>query len=176
MTPERPPTQPVSELDDQQILDLLQELRSMTPAGRQEDDVIIANIAGLELEVVRRNLDAPCVHERIPPAVALSRFKAAGARGDLEAAGNVIAYLDGAGLWYAYQRAKEQEHVAVRLHLLERLRFRVEVGVLGIERARLRTARLHEATHLSDEDYAAYLVQCIDALLTFSILDHNLPY
>jgi hypothetical protein len=176
MTPERPPTQPVSELDDQQILDLLQELRSMTPAGRQEDDAVIASIAELELEVVRRNLDAPSVAEPIIPAVALMLFEAACIRRDIVAAGDAIHHMDAAGLWFAYQRTKEQQHVGARMYLLERIRYCVELSVFGEERARLRAGRLAQATFLSAEDYNAYLVQCIDALLTFSILDHNLPY
>lgn len=176
MTPERPPTKSPAELDDRQVLDLLDDLRERAATTSRDDEAFIPAIVELELEAARRNLAVQGPHERIPARVALERFRTACERRDFEAAGKAIFYMDAAGLWYAYRRAKEQGHIAVRLHLLDRVQFCIESGVLGEERARERRARLSRATHLSDEDYEAYLVQCIDALLTVSIVNIDLPY
>jgi hypothetical protein len=175
MTPEYPPTHPVSELEDGQILERLADLRTTAAATDGADDATIEAIAELELEVARRGLDAPAVRERVPPAFALERFKAAYERSDLEAAGRAIFEMDAPGVWYAYRRAKEVPDVVVRLYLLDRIHFCIEAGVHGAERAQARRNRLVHSP-LDGEDLAAYLVQLIDALLTVSIINLDLPY
>jgi hypothetical protein len=176
MTPEFPSTStPASKLADQQILDLLEELGSRPATTHEDDEALISAIADLELEAAKRAIEVPGPHERIPPAVALDRFKVACTQGDFEAAGKAVYYLDPQGLWYAYRRAREQGHIAVQLHLLVRVRICVELGVLGMESTRARGTRLDQAD-LSDEDSVAYMVQCIDALFTLSIINMDLPY
>jgi hypothetical protein len=177
MTPEHSPAPRVTLLADHQVLDLLADLR--TRAGDDaitDHSVLIPAIAELEVEVARRSLDAPSVHEWIPAIVALDRFRTALALDDIEAAARTLYYMDVAGLWYAYRRATEQERIGVRLYLLERVHYSLACAVWGQQRAEARALGAGKAARLGDEDFAAYLVQCIDALVTVSINILNQPY
>jgi hypothetical protein len=170
------PMQPVSTLEDQQVVDLLEGLRARAAEQHGEPGDIAAGIAELEAEAARRNLSLPSVREPVPAAVALQRFRDAMHRGDIEAAGAAILHMDAAGLWYASFRVRGLADVQVRIYLLGRVIFCIEWGVLGEARARSRRARLTAPSHLSDAEFAAYLVQCLDALLTVSIVNMDLPY
>jgi hypothetical protein len=87
MTPEHSPAPRVTLLADHQILDLLADLRTRAGDDTMTDhSIVIPAIAELEVEVARRNLDAPSVHEWIPAVVALDRFRTALALDDVQAA------------------------------------------------------------------------------------------
>jgi hypothetical protein len=177
MTPEHSPAPPVTLLADHQVLDLLADLRTRAGDGTIADhSVLIPAIAELEVEVARRNLDAPSVHEWVPAIVALDRFQSALAHDDIEAAGNTLYYMDVAGLWYAYRRATEQERIGARLYLLERVHFSLACAVWGQQRAEARALGARKSARLGDVDFEAYLTQCIDALVTVSINILNQPY
>jgi hypothetical protein len=167
---------PATALDDRQIEELLEDLRSRAADNTTDPRAIESAIAELESEAARRGLDLPFVAEVIPPALAFSRLEAALASGDVPAAAEALSSCNASGLWRAYRRVRGHDEPRVRILLLHRIAACVEWGLFGEERARQRWARLASATHFSLEEYEAYLVQCIDALFTVSIVDHGLPY
>jgi hypothetical protein len=170
------PAQPVSTLEDQQVVDILADLRARAADEDDGPGDMASCIAELEAEAARRNLSLPSIPEPVPAAVALQRFRDAMDRGDVETAGAAIFHMDAAGLWYASYRVRGYASVQARIYLLGRVIFCIEWGVFGEERARNRRARLTAASHLTDAELAAYLVQCVDALLTVSIVNMDLPY
>jgi hypothetical protein len=175
MTP-RPEPSPAASLDDRGITDLLADLRERAATGAADPHEVEPAIAELEAEAARRGLELPAVREVIPPALAFSRFEAALARDATFVAGEALGSCDASGLWRAYRRVRAHAHAGLRIFLLRRILFCVEWGVYGEARARQRFHRLSHATQLNDDEYEAYLVQCLDALFTVSIVNLELPY
>jgi hypothetical protein len=173
---QHPESRPAAELDDRHLQELLLDLRSRGADGTTDPHVLESAIAELEAEAARRGLDLPVVKEVIPPALAFSRLEAALASGDVSAAAEAISFCNATGVWRAYRRVLAQDDCRVRILLLQRIATCVEWGVFGKERARQRWARLASITEFSLDEYEAYLVQCIDALFTVSIVNHDLPY
>jgi hypothetical protein len=173
---QRPDPSPAASLDDRSIAELLADLRTRAAAGTDEPQPIERAIAELEGEAARRGLALPAVKEVIPPALAFTRFEAALTRNDTAAMADAIGSCNASGIWRAYRRTCAHGDLRTRIYLLQRILFCVEWGVHGEEKARQRWSRIAAATQLADDEYEAYLVQCIDALFTVSIVNLELPY
>jgi hypothetical protein len=175
MTPQ-PEFAPAASLDDRGIIDALADLREPHAEHVLQPKHVERAIAELEAEAARRGLALPAVSEVIPPAVAVGRFLAACERDDVGAMERAIRFLDSAGMWRAYLRVQSYYEPQVRAYLLQRILYHTERRVCDEERARRRQVRLTQASALTDEEYEAYLVHCIDALFIVLAINHQLPY
>jgi hypothetical protein len=167
------PTSRMAELKDEQIAELLDDLCS-PEAATGGDAARVAAIIELECEVSRRGLQLPGAREPMPAALALRAFKRTIEQRDWQGCTRFMPYLDPAGLWFAYCRAREAEYFW-RAYLLKNVLFCVETGVLGYDAARQRFQRVLEAD-LSADDLDRYLELCIGALFGVVITRLGLPY
>jgi hypothetical protein len=156
------PTSPLADLDDQQLQALLGDVRERHTWTDHDVAETISTIADLELEIARRGLALAAIIEPTPPALAARRCMDALAGGAWLEAARHIRWLGPAGAWLAFRRTREVQDVGPRIHILERLLFHLDCSVFDHDRAMLRVERLR-ACPWNDDDYAAYLGQCVMA-------------
>jgi hypothetical protein len=168
------PTSPLAGLDDQQLQALLGDVRERHTWTDHDVADTVSTIADLEIEIARRGLTLAAIIEPSPPALASRRCMDALASGAWLEAGRHIRWLGPAGTWLAFRHTCQVKEVGPRIHMLERLLFHLDCSVFDHDRAMLRVERLR-ACPWSDDDFAAYLEQCVMAHFDVLTLDY-IPY